>query len=102
MASAMPHSSLIVVIPRGHQPTGNLLSRFFPQRISLAWSQPPHQVTYSLMLDLAFVRDHLPLVEEKLRQRGVDPNVVLKDFQSIDSQRRVAITEAETDGKRRA
>jgi seryl-tRNA synthetase len=48
------------------------------------------------MLDLAFVRDHLPLVEEKLRQRGMDPNVVLKDFQSVDSQRRVAITEAET------
>ena len=53
------------------------------------------------MLDLAFVRDHLPLVEEKLRQRGVDPNVVLKDFQSIDSQRRVAITEAETMKARR-
>jgi seryl-tRNA synthetase len=48
------------------------------------------------MLDLGFVRDHLPLVEEKLRQRGMDPAVVLKDFQSIDSVRRTAITEAET------
>jgi seryl-tRNA synthetase len=53
------------------------------------------------MLDLAFVRNNLPLVEEKLRQRGMDPAVVLKDFQSIDSERRVAITEAETTKARR-
>jgi seryl-tRNA synthetase len=53
------------------------------------------------MLDLAFVRDHLPLVQEKLRQRGMDPAVVLKDFQSIDSERRLAITEAETMKARR-
>ena len=53
------------------------------------------------MLDLAFVRDHLPLVEEKLRQRGMDPNVVLKDFHSIDSERRAAITVAETTKARR-
>jgi len=53
------------------------------------------------MLDLAFVRDHLPLVEEKLRQRGMDPNVVLKDFHSIDFERRAAITEAETTKARR-
>jgi seryl-tRNA synthetase len=48
------------------------------------------------MLDLAFVRNNLPLVEEKLRQRGMDPTVVLKDFHTIDGQRRFAITEAET------
>ncbi len=48
------------------------------------------------MLDLGFVRDHLPLVEEKLRQRGMDPAAILKDFHSIDSARRTAITEAET------
>lgn len=53
------------------------------------------------MLDLAFVRDHLPLVEEKLRQRGMDPVVVLKDFHSIDAERRGAITEAETMKARR-
>ena len=47
------------------------------------------------MLDLAFVRDHLPVVEEKLRQRGKDP-AILKDFHSIDVERRAAITEAET------
>ncbi len=47
------------------------------------------------MLDLAFVRDHLPLVEEKLRQRGMDPTV-LKDFQELDFERRAAITAAET------
>ncbi len=53
------------------------------------------------MLDLAFVRDNLPLVEEKLRQRGMDPAVVLKDFHAIDSKRRIAITEAETMKARR-
>jgi seryl-tRNA synthetase len=48
------------------------------------------------MLDLNFVRDNLPLVEEKLRQRGMDPSAVLKDFAELDTQRRHAITEAET------
>ena len=48
------------------------------------------------MLDLNFVRDNLPLVEEKLRQRGLDPAAVLKDFREVDTQRRLAITEAET------
>src|SRR6202049_567920 len=46
------------------------------------------------MLDLNFVRDNLPLVEEKLRQRGMDPATVLKDFREVDTQRRQAITEA--------
>jgi seryl-tRNA synthetase len=48
------------------------------------------------MLDLNFVRDNLPLVEEKLRQRGMDPAAVLKDFREVDTLRRQAITEAET------
>jgi seryl-tRNA synthetase len=53
------------------------------------------------MLDLNFVRDHLSLVEEKLRQRGMDPAEVLKDFRNVDTQRRQAITEAETMKARR-
>jgi len=48
------------------------------------------------MLDLAFVRDHLPLVAEKLRQRGMNPDAVLADFHAIDVDRRAAITKAET------
>jgi len=48
------------------------------------------------MLDLNFVRDHVPLVEEKLRQRGIQPAEVLKDFAQVDAQRRQAITSAET------
>jgi seryl-tRNA synthetase len=48
------------------------------------------------MLDLNFVRDNLPRVEEMLRQRGADPTVVLKDFHEVDTRRRHAITEAET------
>jgi len=48
------------------------------------------------MLDLNFVRENLPLVEEKLRQRGMDPAAVLKDFSDVDTLRRQAITQAET------
>jgi seryl-tRNA synthetase len=53
------------------------------------------------MLDLNFVRDNLPRVEEMLRQRGMDPAAVLKDFHEVDTQRRHAITEAETMKARR-
>src|SRR5215469_8398397 len=48
------------------------------------------------MLDLNFVRENLGLVEEKLRQRGMDPTATLKNFGKLDSERRLAITEAET------
>ena len=48
------------------------------------------------MLDLNFVRNNLPVVEEKLRQRGIDPSVVLKDFRDVDAQRREAISSLET------
>src|SRR5713226_6237389 len=48
------------------------------------------------MLDLNFVRDNLPWVEEKLRQRGMDPAEVLKGFRELDTNRRQAITEAES------
>jgi seryl-tRNA synthetase len=53
------------------------------------------------MLDLNFVRDNLPRVEETLRQRGADPAAVLRDFREVDTQRRQAITEAETMKARR-
>jgi seryl-tRNA synthetase len=48
------------------------------------------------MLDLNFVRENLPQVEEMLRQRGADPTAVLRDFREVDTKRRQAITEAET------
>ena len=48
------------------------------------------------MLDLSFVRDNLPAIEEMLRRRGMDPETVLKDFRTVDGQRRQAITSAET------
>jgi seryl-tRNA synthetase len=53
------------------------------------------------MLDLNFVRENLPLIEEKLRQRGKDPAEILKDFREVDAQRRQAITETETCKARR-
>jgi len=48
------------------------------------------------MLDLAFVRTNLPLVEEKLRARTMDPATVLGEFNAIDARRRESITQAET------
>ena len=48
------------------------------------------------MLELNFVRENLPLVEERLRQRGMDPAEILKDFGDVDTRRRQAITEAES------
>src|SRR5437588_12619146 len=53
------------------------------------------------MLDLNFVRDNLPLVEEKLRQRGMDPAEVLGNFSAIDQERRRDITTLETAKRRR-
>jgi seryl-tRNA synthetase len=53
------------------------------------------------MLDLAFVRDNLALLEEKLRQRGMNPQEVLGDFRELDRQRRAVITELETLKRRR-
>ena len=47
------------------------------------------------MLDLAFVRANLELVEGKLRDRGQDPAAVLGDFRALDQNRRERITEAE-------
>src|SRR5258708_34955776 len=47
------------------------------------------------MLDLSFVRDHLPQIETMLHDRGMDPASVLRDFHEVDAQRRQAITTAE-------
>jgi len=44
------------------------------------------------MLDLAFVRANLPLVEQKLRDRNMDPAAVLGDFAAVDQRRRTEIT----------
>src|SRR5438067_6922942 len=48
------------------------------------------------MLDLSFVRDNVQEIEDMLRHRGMNPDVVLKDFRTVDAQRRQAITSAET------
>jgi seryl-tRNA synthetase len=48
------------------------------------------------MLDLGFVRANLPLVEEKLRLRGIDPAEKLGLFQSADIERRDKITASES------
>ncbi len=47
------------------------------------------------MLELSFVRDNLPRIEEMLCNRGMDPSTVLKDFHIVDAQRRQAIKTAE-------
>ncbi|MGE5723928.1 MAG: serine--tRNA ligase [Acidobacteriota bacterium] len=48
------------------------------------------------MLDLNFVRDHLPQVEEKLAQRGMKAAEVLGQFRELDGVRRQHITELES------
>ena len=48
------------------------------------------------MLDLNFVRDNIPKIEQMLRNRGMNPDAVLKDFRTVDAQRRQAIQSAET------
>jgi seryl-tRNA synthetase len=47
------------------------------------------------MLDLNFVRENLPLLEEKLRARGMDPKEVLRNFSATDVRRRELITKVE-------
>src|SRR6185437_9278826 len=47
------------------------------------------------MLDLAFVRDNLPKIEEMLRRRGQDP-AQLAGFRETDEKRRQLITQSET------
>ncbi len=47
------------------------------------------------MHDLNLLRSNLPLVEERLRARGLDPAAVLGDYQQLDAHRRARITEAE-------
>jgi seryl-tRNA synthetase len=49
-----------------------------------------------IMIDLAFVRANLALVEEKLRARGMDPATALGNFAAVDRERRDAITQVET------
>ncbi len=57
--------------------------------------------TSFLMLDLAFVREHLDLVEEKLRQRGMDPVVVLGRFRDLDNLRRSSLQTVESSRHRK-
>jgi seryl-tRNA synthetase len=47
------------------------------------------------VLDLAFVRENLPKVEEMLSRRGQDPQVLAR-FREMDTQRRQLITQSET------
>jgi seryl-tRNA synthetase len=47
------------------------------------------------MLDLNFVRGNLPLLERKLRDRGMNPEEVLRDFSALDARRRELITNME-------
>jgi seryl-tRNA synthetase len=51
------------------------------------------------MLDLAFVRDNLQLVTQKMRERGFAS--LLDDFESIDRERRKSLVEAEGGKARR-
>jgi seryl-tRNA synthetase len=47
------------------------------------------------MLDLAYVRENLPQIEEMLRRRGTDPQNVISSFRQVDEKRRQLITQSE-------
>jgi len=53
------------------------------------------------MLDLAFVREHLSVVEEKLRSRNANPEQLLGGFREIDTRRRAMTHELEKELARR-
>ena len=55
----------------------------------------PFLISLVLMLDLAFVRDHLSVVEEKLRSRSGNPEQLLGGFREIDAKRRALTHELE-------
>src|SRR5947209_12888110 len=48
------------------------------------------------MHELSFVRQNLPLLEQKLRDRGMDPVAILGEIRKLDGDRRGAITAAES------
>jgi seryl-tRNA synthetase len=48
------------------------------------------------MLDAAFVREHLPEVEARLRTRGGDPSAELAEFAALEAERRRLIPTVET------
>ncbi|MGI9104387.1 MAG: serine--tRNA ligase [Terriglobales bacterium] len=47
------------------------------------------------MLDLSFVRENLPLIERKLRDRGMDPEEILRPVRSLEQPRREALARAQ-------
>src|SRR5882762_7232189 len=47
------------------------------------------------MLELAYVRENLPKIEEMLLRRGIDPAPVLGNFRAVDEKRRQLITQSE-------
>src|SRR6267154_3105517 len=69
------------------------------ESIAGRWQRPHFRrktLKCKVMIDLAFVRGNLALVEEKLRARGMDPATALGDFAAVDRERREAITQVET------
>lgn len=47
------------------------------------------------MHELSFVRENLGFIEQKLRDRGMDPDALLGEFRKLDGERRAAISGAE-------
>ncbi len=48
------------------------------------------------MLDLAYIRAHLPEVKAALARRNTDPDALLGGFEALDAKRREIITDMET------
>jgi seryl-tRNA synthetase len=56
---------------------------------------PLFLISFVLMLDLVFVREHLSVVEEKLRSRNANPEKLLGNFREIEKNRRALTHELE-------
>jgi seryl-tRNA synthetase len=74
---------------------GILIADLRQCRYSLRRYSGPRFSKLKSMLDLSFVRANLELVEEKLRERGQDPALLLGNFRALDKTRRDAITSFE-------
>src|SRR5438270_492820 len=83
-------------VQKARRVTPRIAGQFHPRELRRMTPSLSFRYISFLMLDLNFVRENLPLLEEKLSQRGMDPAATLKNFREIDARRRQAITELET------
>src|SRR5882757_5558160 len=68
------------------------------ESVASRWHRPhfwQEDAKMQVMIDLAFVRGNLALVKKKLDDRGMDPAIVLGDFDELEQERRKSILAVE-------